>query len=35
MRLPLEATLEIGRDPSCAVPLDDERVSWRHLRIEP
>jgi ABC transport system ATP-binding/permease protein len=32
--LPLEATLEIGRDPTCAVPLDDERVSWRHLRIE-
>jgi ABC-type multidrug transport system ATPase subunit/pSer/pThr/pTyr-binding forkhead associated (FHA) protein/ABC-type multidrug transport system permease subunit len=35
MRLALEATLEIGRDPSCAVPLDDEQVSWRHLRIEP
>ncbi len=32
--LPIGATLEIGRDPSCAVPLDDERVSWRHLRIE-
>ena len=35
LRLPLEATLEIGRDPSCAVPLDDERVSWRHLRLSP
>jgi ABC-type multidrug transport system ATPase subunit/pSer/pThr/pTyr-binding forkhead associated (FHA) protein/ABC-type multidrug transport system permease subunit len=35
LRLPVEATLEFGRDPSCAVPLDDERVSWRHLRIEP
>ena len=33
--LPLQGTLEIGRDPSCAVPLDDERVSWRHLRIGP
>jgi ABC transport system ATP-binding/permease protein len=35
LRLPLEATLEIGRDPSCTVPLDDERASWRHLRVEP
>jgi len=34
-RLLLEATLEIGRDPSCAVPLEDERVSWRHLRVAP
>jgi ABC transport system ATP-binding/permease protein len=33
LRLRLEATLEIGRDPSCAIPLDDERVSWRHLRV--
>jgi ABC-type multidrug transport system ATPase subunit/pSer/pThr/pTyr-binding forkhead associated (FHA) protein/ABC-type multidrug transport system permease subunit len=35
LHLPLEATFEIGRDPSCTVPLDDERVSWRHLRVEP
>ena len=21
--------------PSCTVPVEDERVSWRHLRIEP
>jgi len=35
LRLPLEETLEIGRDPACAVPLEDERVSWRHLRVEP
>lgn len=35
LRLPLEATLEIGRDPSCTVPLEDERVSWRHLRVSP
>ena len=24
----------MGRDPQCDVPLDDDRVSWRHLRIE-
>jgi ABC-type multidrug transport system ATPase subunit/ABC-type multidrug transport system permease subunit len=35
LRLPIEATLELGRDPACAIPLDDERVSWRHLRVEP
>jgi ABC-type multidrug transport system ATPase subunit/ABC-type multidrug transport system permease subunit len=35
LHLPLTTTLEIGRDPSCAVPLDDERVSWRHLRVRP
>jgi ABC-type multidrug transport system ATPase subunit/ABC-type multidrug transport system permease subunit len=35
LRLPLRATLEVGRDPSCTVPLDDERASWRHLRVEP
>lgn len=35
LRLPLEATLEVGRDPSCTVPIEDERVSWRHLRVEP
>ncbi|HKZ13760.1 MAG TPA: FHA domain-containing protein [Solirubrobacterales bacterium] len=35
MSFPLDATLEIGRDPSCAVPLDDERASWRHLRVVP
>ncbi len=35
LRLPLAATLEIGRDPACTVPLDDERASWRHLRVQP
>ena len=35
LRLPLEGALEVGRDPSCAVPLEDERVSWRHLRLSP
>lgn len=24
----------LGRDPACDLPLNDERVSWRHLRIE-
>jgi len=35
LRLPIEATIELGRDPTCVVPLEDERVSWRHLRIAP
>jgi ABC transport system ATP-binding/permease protein len=35
LKLSLEATLEIGRDPSCAIPIDDDRVSWRHLRVGP
>lgn len=25
----------VGRDPACAVPLDDERVSRRHARLTP
>ena len=24
----------IGRDPGCDLPLEDERVSWRHVRLE-
>ncbi len=35
LRLPIAAAIEIGRDPACVVPLEDERVSWRHLRVEP
>jgi ABC-type multidrug transport system ATPase subunit/pSer/pThr/pTyr-binding forkhead associated (FHA) protein/ABC-type multidrug transport system permease subunit len=34
LRLPLAEPLEIGRDPDCALPVEDERASWRHLRIE-
>ena len=35
LRLPLsERPLVIGRDPGCDVPLEDERVSWRHARLE-
>ena len=29
-----ERPLVLGRDPECDIPLDDERVSWQHLRIE-
>jgi ABC-type multidrug transport system ATPase subunit/pSer/pThr/pTyr-binding forkhead associated (FHA) protein len=28
------AGLTLGRDPACDLPLEDERTSWRHLRIE-
>jgi pSer/pThr/pTyr-binding forkhead associated (FHA) protein len=31
--VPLGAVTEIGRDPAADVTLDDERVSWRHLRL--
>jgi ABC transport system ATP-binding/permease protein len=35
LRLPLsEQALVLGRDPGCDLPLEDERVSWRHLRLE-
>jgi ABC-type multidrug transport system ATPase subunit/pSer/pThr/pTyr-binding forkhead associated (FHA) protein/ABC-type multidrug transport system permease subunit len=33
LRLPLTDPLEIGRDPACGLPIEDERASWRHLRI--
>jgi ABC-type multidrug transport system ATPase subunit/pSer/pThr/pTyr-binding forkhead associated (FHA) protein len=29
-----DRAIVMGRDPECDVPLDDDRVSWRHLRIE-
>ncbi len=35
LRLELsERAIVIGRDPSCDLPLADERVSWRHLCLE-
>lgn len=35
LRIPLaDASIVLGRDPDCDLPLQDERVSWRHLRIE-
>lgn len=33
LRIPVTDSLEIGRDPSCDLPIEDERASWRHLRI--
>jgi len=24
----------LGRDPACDVPIEDERVSWRHVKVE-
>ena len=33
-RVVLERSVEVGRDPSCDLPVHDENVSWRHVRIE-
>jgi len=33
-RVILQASVDIGRDPSCECPLHDDNVSWRHARIE-
>jgi len=33
-RVVLQGSVETGRDPSCELPLHDENVSWRHVRIE-
>jgi diguanylate cyclase (GGDEF)-like protein len=32
--LPVERSIDIGRDPSSGLVLRDESVSWRHARIE-
>lgn len=29
-----ERAVVIGRDPTCELPIDDHRVSWRHVRLE-
>jgi diguanylate cyclase (GGDEF)-like protein len=34
MRLVLDRSVEMGRDPACELPLHDENVSWRHARVE-
>jgi len=34
IRVRLDKSAEIGRDPACALPLLDENVSWRHARVE-
>ena len=33
-RLVLHGSVETGRDPACELPLHDDNVSWRHVRIE-
>jgi diguanylate cyclase (GGDEF)-like protein len=33
-RVVLQQSIEMGRDPSCELPLHDENVSWRHARVE-
>jgi len=34
MRIRLDRSLEVGRDPQASLPLRDESISWRHVRIE-
>ena len=34
MRIRLERSLDVGRDPSASFPVRDESVSWRHVRVE-
>src|SRR5580704_4279374 len=33
-RVVLHGSVETGRDPTCDLPLHDENVSWRHVRVE-
>ncbi len=33
-RVVLDRSIEMGRDPSCELPLHDDNVSWRHARVE-
>ncbi|MEO8875386.1 MAG: GGDEF domain-containing protein, partial [Polyangiaceae bacterium] len=34
MRMLLERSIEVGRDPEAGLPLRDESISWRHVRFE-
>jgi two-component system cell cycle response regulator len=34
LRVRLDRSIEVGRDPTASFPLRDESVSWRHVRIE-
>jgi diguanylate cyclase (GGDEF)-like protein len=34
LRVRLERSIEVGRDPGAGIPLRDESISWRHVRIE-
>ena len=31
---PQQGSLFIGRDPSCALSIDDPTISWRHAKIQ-
>jgi diguanylate cyclase (GGDEF)-like protein len=33
-RIVLDRSVDVGRDPACELPLHDDNVSWRHVRIE-
>lgn len=33
-RVVIDRSVEVGRDPACELPLHDESVSWRHVRVE-
>ena len=34
LRVRLERSIEVGRDPAASLALRDESISWRHVRIE-
>jgi two-component system cell cycle response regulator len=34
LRVRLHRSLEVGRDPTASFALNDESISWRHVRIE-
>jgi diguanylate cyclase (GGDEF)-like protein len=34
MRMLLEKSIDVGRDPEAELPLRDESISWRHVRVE-
>lgn len=34
MRIRLDRSVDVGRDPEASLPLRDESVSWRHVRVE-
>jgi diguanylate cyclase (GGDEF)-like protein len=34
MRVRLDRSVDIGRDPQAELPLRDDNVSWRHARVE-
>ena len=33
-RVVLDHSVDVGRDPECELPLHDDNVSWRHVRVE-